>query len=210
MLIVKIICGSTQTPPTGWITDNLGGTWVQDAVSSNGASSGFAGIFRRLYDPSHYGQALTITAYGGASTTGGPGRTQDMLATGHFLANAKSVVYPDLTPYKGYWSFNYPSQRAGSYVIVAICGYHSYLRFYGGFTYYPSSFLFDGNIDGTTSPELSGYSGDASVQNENNGNSFYGWTNPIPTSSTSTIPIGFPQWGADPNAAVAIVEYSSY
>ena len=209
MIIVKIICGSTQTPPTGWITDNLGGTWVQDAGASNGLSSGFAGIFRRLYDPSHLNQPLTITAHGGASTTGGQSRTQDMLATGHLLANAKSVVYP-VTSYKGQWYFNYPSQKAGSYVIVAISGYHSYWFFYGGLTYYPNAYTISGNIDGTTSPEPSGSSGDASVQNENNGNSFYGWANSVPSSSPSTIPIGMSQWAADAAASVAIVEYSSY
>jgi len=208
MLIVKIICVCTQTPSGGWITDNLGGTWVQDAAYGNGGSSGFVGIFRRL-DDGKYGQALTITAHGGSTSSGGASHTQDMLATGHYLANAKNLASNFANSQSNLY-FNYSSLKAGSYIVAAISGFGLGVYFYNGTSFNASGWTIYGNIDGITSPEPPTVSNSyPSVQNTNNGNSFYGWTNPIPTSSSSTIKLGLDaNYGA--NIPIAAAEYSSY
>jgi len=208
ILVVKLMCVCTQTPSGGWISDTLGGTWVQDAAIGNGASSGFVGIFRRL-DYGKYGQALTITANVGSTSSGGTSKTQDMLLTGHYLANAKNLA-SNYTSSQANLYFNYSSLKAGSYIVAAISGVGPVISFYNGTSFDSSYWITYGNIDGITSPEPPNVSGSyPSVQNTSNGNSFYGWANPIPTSSSSTILLGF-NGSYSNKIAIAAAEYSSY
>lgn len=213
ILVAKLMCVCTQTPSGGWVTDNLGGTWVQDTYSSTGLSSGFAGIFRRL-DDGKYGQALTITANGGSTSPGGASKAQDMLLTIHYLANAKYFAGATSAPANN-WFYYYTPQKAGSYLITAISGFEEYMNVNpNSYVQNPNSLPIYNYVDGLTSPEPSQVSGsEPSVQNYNNGNSFYGWTTPISTSSnfnTQHINVGFDTSYYLNAVNLAIAEYSSY